>query len=355
MKIDIDLLKRLLTIDHPNKREWPMLTAIINECYKIDNITFEIDGYSNLIITRNTNNPLYYPLVVAHTDCVLEHENKSLKEVKGKIYGVDALSRKQIGLGADDTCGIVCAIQLLREIPDLKVIFTTEEECGFNGAEYVTENLSFFLDVSYMIQADRHGANDLIVYTNCIHSVSEEWLNEITPLMAEFKYSEEYGLGTDIGVMADILEISGVNISCGYYREHTEFEYIILDQLQNCLNFMEAIIKTVPLTKQYTINPDQYRFYGSYGRYGSYLNNNIANTNQKRSLTDPYYVPRDYPYDEDDDPCSHCTTYNCSSCEHLPYWWIEQNDKENASENESNVEEEQALLPAQDSVKQDLQ
>lgn len=68
MKLDLNLLKRLLVIDHPSKQEWPMLSAIINECYKIDGLEFSIDSYANIFIIKNTTNPEYYPCIVAHTD-----------------------------------------------------------------------------------------------------------------------------------------------------------------------------------------------------------------------------------------------------------------------------------------------
>ena len=48
MKLDLALLKRLLVIDHPSKQEWPMLSFIINECYKIGNLEFEMDCYNNI-------------------------------------------------------------------------------------------------------------------------------------------------------------------------------------------------------------------------------------------------------------------------------------------------------------------
>lgn len=68
MKLDLNLLKRLLVIDHPSKEEWTMISFIINECYKIGNLEFEMDGYANLFIKKNTTNPDFYPCVVAHMD-----------------------------------------------------------------------------------------------------------------------------------------------------------------------------------------------------------------------------------------------------------------------------------------------
>ncbi len=300
MKLDLNLLKRLLVIDHPSKKEWPMISFIINECYKIGGLEFEVDHYSNIFITKNTTNPTYYPCVVAHMDCVLPHTNKQVKIKHGKIFGKNSVSGKQIGLGMDDANGICCAIQLLKEVSDLKVCFTTEEEIGFWGASEAAENIDFFCDVSYMIQADRRGSSDLITYTNGIHSASEDWLKEITGLMAKYSYSEEYGIGTDIGELASKLQLSGVNISCGYMKEHTNQEYTVIKDLENCLNFMLEILKTVPIDKQYEIKAEPYSYY--YHPTSSTLKSKYS-----------YYD--DYPVDDSFvSPCANCMDFDCMNC-----------------------------------------
>lgn len=296
MKLDLNLLKRLLVIDHPSKQEYPMLSAIMNECYKIGNLEFEIDSYCNIFITKNTNNPDYFIGVIAHTDCVKPHPNKAIKIKNGKIFGRNPVTGKQIGLGADDTVGICIALQLLKELPDLKVCFTTEEEVGFCGADVAAENINFFHDVSYLMQADRHGGSDLITYTNGIYSASEEWLQKVTPIMAKYKYKEEYGIGTDVGILSEKLELSGVNISCGYHSEHTDFEYMVISEIQNCLNFMEEIAKTILPDKQYEIKI----LYKPYTKY---------------NLSDDY--PRE---SEIVIPCDHCKDWDCMNCPHDGWW-----------------------------------
>jgi predicted transcriptional regulator len=156
-------------------------------------------------------------------DCVKPHAKKEVRIKKGKILGKNPLTGKQIGLGMDDANGICVALQLLKEFPNLKVCFTTEEEVGFLGAQAACDNLDFFCDVSYFIQADRHGKSDLITYTNGIYATSEMWLEHATPVMARYGYTEEWGIGTDIGILAETLQLSAVNVSCGYYREHTDY------------------------------------------------------------------------------------------------------------------------------------
>lgn len=304
MKLDLNLLKRLLVIDHPSKHEWPMLSFIINECYKIGNLHFEMDGYCNIFITKNTTNPEFFPCVVSHIDCVIPNEHKEIKIKNNRITGKDKSTGKQIGLGADDVNGICCALQLLKVIPDLKVVFTTEEEVGFCGANYAAQNVDFFYNVSYMIQADRHGKSDLITHTNGIYSASEEWLKEATPIMAQYGYSEAWGIGTDIGVLAEELQVSGVNISCGYYNEHTNNETTVIPELQNCLDFMESLLKNIPFDKQYNIQI-------AYKAYNKYSNFNW-DYDKKNTLVD------DYPLDDEFLACKYCQSYDCMHCKIYP-------------------------------------
>lgn len=306
MKLDLNLLKRLLVIDHPSRHEWPMLSFIINECYKIGNLEFELDGYANILVTKNTTDPEYYPTVVAHTDCVLANSNKETRIKDGKIFGRNKLTGKQIGLGADDANGICVALQLLKVIPDLKVCFMNEEEIGYNGSEFAADNINFFYNSSYLIQADRRGKSDLITYTNGIYSASEEWLQEATKVMAKYKYSEQYGIGTDIGILAEKLRLSGVNVSCGYQKEHTDKEYTVIADLQNCLNFMEELILTVPTDRQYLIDV----------KYKPYT----------YEFKNDYLIPKDrnsspIEYDNWEYWCNHCKDFDCMNCPHDFKWY----------------------------------
>ncbi len=283
-----------------------MISAIINECYKIPDLEFSIDSYANIFIKKNTTNPDYYACVVAHLDCVRAHANKAVKIKNGKIFGKNPITGKQIGLGMDDANGICCALQLLREVPNIKVCFTTEEEIGFIGAETAADNIDFFCDVSYFIQADRHGSSDLITYTNCLYVTSEEWLQEVTPIAVKYKYSEEIGIGTDIGVLAEKLQLSAVNISCGYYKEHSDQEYTVISELQNCLDFMEEIINTIPLDKQYEIKID----YRAYNRFW-YPSASLYHSS--------FYDDSDYP-SEFSIPCDNCRDFDCMHCPHGEWW-----------------------------------
>ena len=300
MKINLKLLKRLYLIDHESCKEHDMISFILNYCHKIPHLTFAVDKESNLFITKNTTNPENYACVVAHMDTV--HNFTSAREliIKNNIITARYIkSGVQCGLNADDCNGILVALQLLETLPNLKVCFTTKEEVGGIGAEEAANNIEFFLNVRYLIQADRHGKDDLITHTNGINSASEKFVDDIQSLMEKYEYFEGTGTFTDVGVLADKLLISGVNVSCGYYNEHTYREYCDINELNNCLNFIYDIITTLDnQDTTYTIQPQNtYKSY--YNKYDDYNHDYAYNNSSK----DCQVLPCDYCMDQD---CMHC-------------------------------------------------
>lgn len=255
MKVNLKLLKRLYLINHPSGNEVSMINFILNYCYKIPKLEIELDNYNNLFITKSTSNVDFYPCIVAHMDSVHDMQyQRDIVMYDDTIFAINTQFDKQCGLNADDCNGILIALQMLETLPNLKVCFTVEEEIGGIGASKASQNAEFFSDVSYLLQADRKHSGDLIIHTNGIQCASQDFINDISEITKEFSYNTTYGTFTDIGVLAEDLGISGVNISCGYYNEHTPKEYTVLSELQNCLNYIYKILTTVVLDKQYTID-----------------------------------------------------------------------------------------------------
>lgn len=216
--------------------------------------------------------------------------------INGDIITARYLDTKiQCGLTADDGNGILCALQLLETLPNLKVLFTVEEECGGNGAHEVYKNYEFFENVSFMLQADRRGTNDLIVHTNAIDITSKEFLDDINPIMNKYGYMPEFGTFTDVGVLAEDLEICGVNISCSYWNEHSNQEYCSISGLQKCLNFMYDIIISLQNNgKLYAIKVPEKR--------------------PSSFTTDALIKLNEYPDDAYEIPCDTCKDYDCMHC-----------------------------------------
>ena len=335
MKIDIKLLKKLCLIPSPSRNEQPIISFVINHCYGIPNLTFEMDHYNNLFITKNTTNPDYYACVLAHMDQVITHKSPfGISIHNGVISGYHKSDKTPCSLGLDDKVGICIALQLLKELPDLKIVLTTEEEMGAIGAREATTNVDFLNNVRYFLQADRKGCSDFITFTNGLNVVSPEFVVDVSPIMQRYGYSQNHGTLTDVGEFCEELEISGCNLSCGYYLQHSSKEYGILDQMTNCLNLMEEIIRTLPEDKVYdleVVSPYKYNYpseddpYGIYSRYDDYgydFEWKPEGSDQESDF-DKYNKACENAEQEQmklaygEIPCDHCRNWDCMNCKYL--------------------------------------
>lgn len=300
MKVNLKLLKRLYLINRPTGKESGMISFILNYCYKIPKLTFETDESQNLFITKNTTDPSVYPCVVAHMDSVHDFHSERDLVMKGNVISaVYAKTNLICGLNADDSNGILVALQLLETLPNLKVVFTTGEEFGGTGAYVAAENLAFFADVSFLIQADRRGNSDLITYTNGLVTASPKFVEDISVLTTAYGYKPAKGTFTDIGVLAEALEISGVNVSCGYYHEHTDYENCNVRELSNCLNYIHDIIDTLSSNNTvYTIEVPKTKY--------SYYNNTTTPSSNQYSFGPSEELP-----------CDTCLTGDCMRCKYF--------------------------------------
>lgn len=168
-------------------------------------------------------------LLVAHLDTV--HEKKA-KEI---VYSVDRIYSPQ-GIGGDDRCGIYMIMEIIKEIP-CHVLFCEDEEMGGIGArEFVKTELckSLVGDLLYAVELDRMNANDAVFY-NCDNPEFEKFITETF-------WKKAYGSYTDIVTVCPALQIAGVNLSCGYYNQHTKKEYVDLTQMETAIAEVKALL-----------------------------------------------------------------------------------------------------------------
>lgn len=169
--------------------------------------------------------------LVAHLDTV--H-----KKVPSQIFWdreEDVIWSPQ-GLGADDRAGVYAIMQIISSGLRPHIIFTTDEEIGGIGAILLSKRTKPFTDLRYMIELDRRGFVDCVFY-DCNNEDFE-------------KYVESFGFETDWGTYSDICELSpnweiaGVNLSIGYFNEHSFAEYLEPNVLMNTVEKVKEMLKT---------------------------------------------------------------------------------------------------------------
>lgn len=269
MKEDFTLLKQLFQIHSKSGKEGKIRKFIWNWVRQnVPNAKIVCDKPGNLYITKGKSET--YPCIVAHMDQVQEKHSKDFiaYEVEDIIIGFSPKHREMQSGGADDSNGIWIGLKCLQKFDALKLAFFVGEEVGCKGSGQA--EMEFFSDCRFVIEPDRKGAEDLITQIGWTPLCSDDFLKDIG--FKKFGYKETDGMMTDIEALKDNgLAISCINLSCGYYKPHTDQEFVYKPALSNCLAFVEHIIKTctkvyphVDMTSQYERENYYYDVYDDY-------------------------------------------------------------------------------------------
>lgn len=200
-------------------------------------------------------------LLVAHLDTVHKEKPKTILFDKEQ-----QLLWSPEGIGGDDRCGIYAILKIVKEFKPY-VLFTTDEEIGGVGASSFVKDIAE-LPVNFMIEIDRRGHKQAVFY-DC----GNEDFKEVIETLG---FKEEYGTFSDISILSPAYDLASVNLSAGYYNEHTKQEYINLEHLnytivsiENLLEIMEThdVLDTIkfkyePIAKVYPID-NYYSYFDS--------------------------------------------------------------------------------------------
>lgn len=259
-ELNFELLKSLYKVFSPSMNEKKMRRFIkrhINN--NIGGVTIVQDKAGNLLITKGESDS--YPCICAHMDQVQHLHPKDFTCVDNDdvIFGYSPKERKQCGLGADDKNGLFIALECLASYEVIKCAFFVGEEIGCKGSGAV--DVSFFDDCRYFIQIDRRGNSDMVtrIYSEMC---SEEFIHDVDCQSHGYEISD--GLMTDVAELRERgVEVSCINLSCGYYEPHTDYEFTSKSDLQKCYDFVCHIIENC--TKKYKyeyFGGSRYNFFG---------------------------------------------------------------------------------------------
>lgn len=282
------LLKRLYETYSPSGKEMRMRNFI--KKHVADNVPEAIvteDNVGNIYITKGLE--VDYPCVVAHLDQVQKQRSKDFRAVETRdiIFGYSPANRRREGLGADDKNGIWIALQCLEKYEAIKVAFFVSEEVGCVGSGKA--DIQFFSDCRFVIEPDRRGYGDLITQIGWLPICGEDFLND---MQAErFGYIPTDGLMTDVEALRENgVEVSCINLSCGYYEPHTNDEFTVKEDLMNCLFFVQHIIENC--TKTYTYTSDGiHHAHSAYWDFDDY--NGTEDMMFEIMTANPDYTPED--------------------------------------------------------------
>lgn len=169
--------------------------------------------------------------LVAHLDTVFKNPPKNIyyDRVKNVMWSPD-------GLGADDRAGVYAIVQLLKSGLRPTVIFTTDEELGCLGADkLVLQNPQTPTELKYIIQLDRRGSDDCVFYS-CNNP-------EFDAYVESFGFVTNFGSFSDISAICPTWKVAGVNLSIGYYDEHSVSETLYIGQMYNTIKKVKRMLE----------------------------------------------------------------------------------------------------------------
>lgn len=284
-KLDFSLLKALYGI-HAKSGNEKRIRRFIKRwiANNVPTATVVQDVTGNLYITKGDSEN--YPCLCAHIDQVQSFHPKDFVCVESKdvIFGYSPKTHKQCGLGGDDKNGVFIALTCLQKYDVLKCAFFVGEEIGCIGSS--AADMAFFDNCRFCAQIDRRGNSDLV--TNISAPLcSDEFLQDAR--CEEYGYSVCDGLMTDVDTLRNNgLEISCVNMSCGYYEPHTDREITSKQDVQKCYEFVCHLIEDC--TKVYTFQSYDYGYGSFWDTYDAIYTSieNVLQNNPKATLRETY-------------------------------------------------------------------
>ena len=218
-------------------------------------------GYTNIISTKEYivaegSIPI---CLVAHLDTVNENPPEEIfyDQEQRVMWSPDLL-------GADDRAGVYAIIRILSDGYRPHIIFTTDEEKGCAGAStLVTQEPNCPLEkIKAIFQLDRRGSEDCVFY-DCDNP-------DFVKYIESFGFVEAHGSFSDISVIAPEWEVAAVNLSVGYYNEHTNHEYLRLNELETTIERVEQMLAAADdmptfsyIPAKSTLNMNPYNFHSS--------------------------------------------------------------------------------------------
>lgn len=142
-------------------------------------------------------------------------------------------------LGADDKAGVSIMLYMIsHQIPGLYCFFKAEELGCLGSNAFKVENYQMLDSYKKCISFDRKGYSDIVICQNNINTASTKFATELIEKFAEgginYNICETGGI-TDSSIFKYLIP-ECINISVGYFLQHTFKEHIDIDFLNKLAN-----------------------------------------------------------------------------------------------------------------------
>ncbi len=189
-------------------------------------------------------------ILCSHYDSVCEDGEIFTDYEKEVLFG---------NVKGDDRAGNLLMFNLSKIFGNICILFNGEESGGWGVKDFcdkfekIKEKIPEFNNIPFFLEFDRRGRMEFVRYNNDNKDLKEIFEN--------CGFEEHYGSYSDISDIEKELKICGINVSCGYYNAHTNFELVSFS------DWMETWNNIIPIiTKSY--NKFEYKEKSIYEKYG---------------------------------------------------------------------------------------
>lgn len=179
-------------------------------------------------------------LMTAHMDTV--------HDVKPRvILHKDGIISSPQGIGGDDRCGIWMITEIINKTDHRpSILFCEDEEIGGIGSSKFCKSkyIDDLKEMKFLIELDRANKNDLVFY-------DDENEDFICWCENETGYRYNWGSFSDISHLCPKCGVSGVNISCGYYKAHTLEEYVVMEEMYESTRIALHLLEQADKVEQF--------------------------------------------------------------------------------------------------------
>lgn len=239
-------LEELLMIPGASGNEGKVRDYVVEKLMPlVDHLTIDRTGN---ILAEKTYKTGHGPVILlnAHLDTVYEIEKDREIIKEGKIWS----SSKGI-LGADDRAGVAVLLHIAESLHlsstfngKVKFIFTVEEECGLVGANEVDDYFLWNTDAAIVV--DRRGTGDIVTscgrYIPFCHPLYGSFFEDVATSESLNGWQTTPGGSSDTRVWA-MHGIESVNLSAGYFNEHTDDERLDVEGCYGTAKLIEGFFK----------------------------------------------------------------------------------------------------------------
>lgn len=253
--------------------------------------TVFVDNYGNLLAEKKCGSGRGATVMLSsHMDTV-----KGVQADRFLIEKDGVITSSKGALGADDRGGIAIILQVLKNIDKLmfegtiKVAFSREEEIGCVGSSKIDSD--WYSNVDLAIIVDRRGNRDIV--TGCMQAFCSNAVGQFFEHVSQLQDMDWKAVEGGISDALTFSEngINSVNLSAGYYNEHTSNEYAVLSEMEDTtklvlqafavINDFYHTFGEVPTENDWVKSYNTK--YGSYDKYGysSYYEDSWSNDSWK--------------------------------------------------------------------------